>query len=81
MIESLENKKVKAWTKLHQKKYRDEEFLLLDEKLIEAARESGNLKTLVYVGERPFDFEDSYEVSAEVLRKIGKRNDLKYLGI
>ena len=73
MIESLENKKVKNWTKLHQKKYRNEEFLLLDEKNIKMAKEYGYLKTLIYVDKLPFDFDDSYEVSREVLNKISKK--------
>ena len=34
MITSLDNKTVKELTKLHQKKYRDDKFLLLDEQLI-----------------------------------------------
>lgn len=81
MIESLENKKVKNWTKLHQKKYRDEEFLLLDERNIKMAKEYGYLKTLIYVGIIPFEFNDSYEVSKDVLNKISKRDDLNYIGI
>ena len=38
MITSLDNKKVKEWTKLHQKKYRKEEYLLMTAEAIEAAR-------------------------------------------
>ena len=81
MIESLENKKVKNWTKLHQKKYRNEEFLLLDERNIKIAKEYGYLKTLIYVDKMPFNFDDSYEVSREVLNKISKKDDLNYIGI
>ena len=81
MIESLENKKVKNWTKLHQKKYRNEEFLLLDERNIKMAKEYGFLKTLIYVDKIPFEFRDSYEVSREVLNKISKKDDLNYIGI
>lgn len=81
MIESLDNKKVKNWTKLHQKKYRDEEYLLLDEKLVLHAFYNNYLKTLIYVNKAPFPFLDSYEVSKEVLSKIAKKDDLKYIGI
>lgn len=81
MIESLENKKVKNWTKLHQKKYRGEEYLLLDEKLVEAAYKTNNLQTLIYTGELPFEFKDSYEVSREVINKISKEDNLNYIGI
>ena len=81
MIESLENKKVKNWTKLHQKKYRDEEFLLLDRTMIEAARDRGYLKTLIWCKDPPFTFDESYEVSRDVLNKIAKRDDLDCIGI
>lgn len=81
MIESLENKKVKNWTKLHQKKYRNEEFLLLDERNIKMAKEYGYLKALIYANKMPFEFPDSYEVSREVLNKISKKDDLDYIGI
>ena len=81
MIESLENKKVKEWTKLHQKKYRDEEYLLLSETLVDEAYKTGYLKTLIYVGEAPFSFTNSYEVSRDVLNKISKVDNLDYIGI
>lgn len=81
MITSLDNKKVKEWTKLHNKKYRDEEFLLLSEELVLAAKESNLLKTLIYVDELPFEFPDAYEVSQDVMNKISKLDDIKYIGI
>ena len=81
MISSLDNKRVKEWRKLHQKKYRTDSFLLLDEKLIRIAYENGYLKTLIYTGNKPFDFSDSEEVSRDVLNKISKREDLDYIGI
>ena len=81
MIESLDNKKVKNWTKLHQKKYRDEEYLLLSEDLVKAAFDNDCLKTLIYTGECPFAFMDAYEVSKEVMNKIAKKEGLNYIGI
>lgn len=81
MIESLENKKVKAWTKLHQKKYRGEEFLLLDERLIREACDSGHLKTLIYTGNKPFEFKEAYEVSRDVLNKITRKEGMTYAGV
>ena len=81
MITSLENKTVKELTKLHQKKYRSGSFLLCDPRMIETANEYGYLKQLVYVGEIPFEFKNSLEVSQEVLNKISKRNDLSYIGV
>ena len=81
MITSLDNKTVKELTKLHQKKYRKDEFLLLDENLIIAAKESGCLKLLVYCDELPFEFDNCMEVSRDVLNKISKKDNLKYLGV
>lgn len=81
MISSLDNKKVKEWTKLHNKKYRHEEFLLLNEELIKEAHKNNLLKTLIYVGDIPFEFKESYEVSRDVINKISKRDDLNYVGI
>ena len=81
MITSLENKTVKELTKLHQKKYRDDQFLLLDENIIKIAYESGYLKTLVYVDSLPFEFENTIEVSREVLNKISKKDNLNYIGV
>lgn len=81
MITSLDNKKVKEWTKLHQKKYRHDEYLLLSEDLINSAYQHNYLKTLIYVGEMPFEFSDAYEVSQEVLDKISKKENLRYIGI
>ena len=81
MITSLDNKTVKELTKLHQKKYRDEKFLLLDEKIIKLANENGYLETLVYCKEIPFEFHNSIEVSREVLNKISKKENLNYIGV
>ncbi|MDO4940432.1 MAG: RNA methyltransferase [Erysipelotrichaceae bacterium] len=81
MITSLDNKKVKEFNKLHQKKYRDDRYLLLDETLILAAKDSGYLQTLLYVGELPFDFANSIEVSQEVMDKIARQDGYKYIGV
>ena len=81
MITSLDNKKVKEWTKLHIKKYREDFYLLLDEDIVDIAYKCGYLKTLIYCGNKPFEFIDSYEVSEEVLYKIAKKENIKYLGI
>ena len=81
MISSLDNKKVKDWTRLHLKKYRNNEYLLLDTGLVKMAKEAGYLKTLIYCGQPPFEFANSYEVSKEVLLKITKGLDLPYLGV
>lgn len=81
MIESLDNKKVKNWTKLHLKKYRDYNYLILDEKVIDEAYKHDFLDTLIYCGEAPFEFGNSFEVSREVLNKISKTDNLNYIGV
>lgn len=81
MITSLENKTVKQLTKLHQKKYRDDKFLLLDENLIKCAKENNYLDTLVYCDELPFEFDNVIEVSRDVLNKISKKDNLNYIGV
>ncbi len=81
MIESLDNKKVKNWTKLHLKKYRDHNYLLLDELVINEAYKHDYLDTLIYCGNKPFDFDRAFEVSRNVLDKISKVEGLSYIGI
>jgi len=82
MISSLDNKMVKELTKLHLKKYRTDEFLLLNEELVIKAKEEGYLKKLIYVGEKPFEFNEAIEVSREVLNKISKDEpNINYLGV
>lgn len=81
LITSLDNKKVKEWTKLHNKKYRGEEFLLLSKEMVLEANNHHLLKTLIYVGDKPFEFNDSYEVTREVMNKISKEEDLDVIGI
>lgn len=81
IITSLDNKKVKEWTKLHNKKYRDEEYLLLNEELVLQAFKKKYLKTLIYVKEMPFDFSQAYEVTKEVMLKITKGKDIDYIGV
>ena len=81
MITSLDNKTVKQLTKLHQKKYRDGRFLLLDEDIIKAAKDSNYLETLVYCDNLPFEFDNVIEVSRDVLNKISKKDNLNYIGV
>ena len=81
MITSLDNKKVKEWTKLHNKKYRNDNYLLFDEKQIKEAKKKNKLQTLIYYNKCPFEFNDSYEVSKEVFNKISKGITCNYIGI
>lgn len=81
MITSLDNKTVKNLTKLHQKKYRDDKFLLLNEDIVLLAKENNYLDTLVYCDSLPFAFDNCIEVSREVLNKISKKDNLNYIGV
>lgn len=81
MITSLDNKKVKEWTKLHQKKYHTDNYLLLNEELIKSAYKHNLLDTLIYVDTIPFEFDNAYEVTEEVMNKISKKDNVKYIGI
>lgn len=81
MISSLQNNKVKDWMRLYQKKYRRNQYLILDEVIIKEAIKYGYLDTLIYTGKNELKFKDSIEVSLEVMQKLTKGKDLKYLGI
>ena len=81
MITSLDNKLVKDLVRLHQKKYREDSFLLFDKKQIESAYKHNYLKQLIYVKDIPFDFDNSIEVSIDVMNKISKKEDLTYIGV
>lgn len=81
MITSLTNEKVKAWMKLYQRKYRLDAYLILDEESIFAAKTYNCLKTLIYVGEKPFDFNEAFAVSEEVMLKLSKGKKLSFIGI
>lgn len=81
IISSLDNKKVKELTKLHQKKYRKDQYLLTEDSLLRYAFERGYLDLLIYAGEMPFAFDNVLEVSRDVLCKIAKRDDVDYIGV
>jgi TrmH family RNA methyltransferase len=81
MITSLDNRTVKELRKLHQKKYREDRFLLLDEDMILLAKQKGLLRKLICCGEAPFEHDDVLEVSQEVLNKIADREGLHHVGV
>ena len=81
MITSLDNKTVKNLTKLHQKKYREDRFLVLDEETLWEAYRKDQLLQLIYTDELPFPFENALQVSKEVLHKISRNDSLRYLGV
>lgn len=72
-INSLENKKVKEWTKLSQKKYRDEknQFIVEGKNLVTEAYQAGLLEELIIEKGKilPIDV-DTYYVTPEIIKKI-----------
>ena len=79
IINSLDNARVKLWTKLHQKKYRDQHglFIVEEKHLIEEAINAGMLDTLIVRenAENPFDRE-AVIVSEGVMRKLSENVSL-----
>lgn len=72
-LESLENKKVKEWTKLLNKKYRDEygKFIVEGMNLVNEAYQNGYLEELIIEKGKvlPLDI-DTYYVTPEIMKKI-----------
>ena len=74
-IESLQNKKVKEWCKLKEKKYRDETglFLIEGDHLILEAEKLQVIKEIIYVNkEKKADF----YVTKEVMQKISNQKSI-----
>lgn len=73
-ITSLSNERIKAWTKLHQTKYRKEsgQFLVEGEHLILEAEKAGLIETLIGVKgvSHSFKCETMVEVTPEIMRKL-----------
>ena len=59
-INSLQNRKVKEWASLQQKKYRDIQgrFLIEGKHLIQEALEAGCVEAILYSDDQPFDFDN-----------------------
>jgi len=72
MIESLNNDKVKYWTKLNEKKYQKEEglFIIEGEHLIIEAEKSGNLVEIILVENEEYDYPNKTYVKENVMKKI-----------
>ena len=72
-LESLENKKVKEWTKLLNKKYRDETntFIVEGINLVNEAYKNGYLLELIIEKGKVLPIEvDTYYVTKEIMKKI-----------
>lgn len=83
-IVSKDNKKVKEWNALHQKKHRDEtgKFLVEGEHLIQEALEAGAVETILYTESCPFAFDRTVEVTEPVMNKISANpSGAKYIAV
>lgn len=84
MIESVNNERVKYWTKLSEKKYQDAEnlFLVEGEHLVIEAEKAGMLKEVIVLNGYDYDFENKTFVSESVMRKISTlKNIPKVVGV
>jgi len=72
MIESINNEKVKNWSKLSDKKFQEMEnlFLVEGEHLVEEASLSGNLKEVIILEGNDYNYENKTFVSEPVMKKI-----------
>ena len=73
-INSLQNRKVKEWASLQQKKYRDAQgrFLIEGEHLIQEALEAGCVEAIISTGDQPFRFDTVYEVTDAIMKKLSR---------
>lgn len=84
IIDSVQNQRVKKWSQLSQKKYRDKEglFLVEGEHLIQEAMKANVLKTILFKEDCPFAFSEKIQVSQSILDKLSSRTSSeKMIGI
>lgn len=72
MIESVNNERVKYWTKLNDKKYQNSEglFIVEGKHLVDEAKASELLKEVIMLDGYDYDFEKKSYVSENVMKKI-----------
>ena len=81
MITSLANQKVKEINKLHQRKYRKDQYLLSDEDMILKALDKGLITRIIKVPSYDIAFDDIIEVSDEVMAKLSEGKDTKVMAV
>lgn len=70
IITSLNNEKIKYLTKLNQKKYRNDTFLVEGKHLVEEAYKKNLVKLLIVLEDYKLDNVDTIKVSYDVMKKI-----------
>ena len=81
---SLQKEKMKNWTLLHKKKYRDETglFLVEGEHLIGEALAANAVETIVTDTTSPFDFEHIVEVTPAIMAKLSENvSNVHYIAV
>lgn len=84
MIESVNNTKVKLWTKLTNKKYQNVEglFLIEGEHLVEEAYKCGYLEEVIILSGFDFNYPNKSYVNDNVMRKISSLTSIpKIIGV
>ena len=76
-IESINNDKVKYWSKLYEKKFRDQEnkFLIEGDHLIEEALKSNLLLEVITLKDNTYPV-DTYQVNESIIRKISNQKSI-----
>lgn len=71
-ISSVTNSKVKQWSKLKQKKYREQaqQFLIEGDHLLEAAKGAGVVETIISLPQYQQHYQADYTVSDTVMKKL-----------
>ena len=80
MITSLTNAKVKELYRLHQKKYRQKEYLVLEKNVIDKAYKKGLIKEVIGLSS-PFEDVPFLKVSKEVLNKLSLNEDVDFIAL
>ncbi len=80
MITSLTNAKVKELYRLHQKKYRQKEYLVLEKNVIDKAYKKGLIKEVIGLYS-PFEDVPFLKVSKEVLNKLSLNEDVDFIAL
>ena len=77
MIDSLDNKKIKEFTSLKIKKYRDQYglFLIEGKHLVDEAKKSGLLEEVILLDDE-YDFDKKLIVSEKVMKKLSFQDSL-----
>lgn len=81
MITSLSNQKVKAIARLHNRKYRQTQYIIDDSAMIASALEAGVVDLIVKTGSCDISFSETLEVSDEVMKKLAYKDGVEAIAV